>query len=691
MKIRTIFAAAAIAIGATGAVVGSTAIVASWSSWSQSRAAADLGVAYSRMLIITERIALERAAVTRAISPPEPTAAQRATLAESRQAMDQAIAASRGGVEQVGGPLAAEVLRGLAAFQSAMQGFRAESDRVAQLPHAERLRLQPELSSQSFTIQAAVGPLLDAVERRLSAADPVLGESALVARLVADMREAASATIIPIGGGMRQNRALTADEINRFERGLGAFDALRARVRFMATAGDEASAVRRAYAELERPAIEDPRTKMLQIVADSRAARPYSISVPDYDRTVVDPLFGMFGIRDAALRELAAQGDQHVGAARTQVFMLIAVLVVGLALLAGAALFFQRKVLAALERIAGLMGEVAKGDFSVTIPDTARKDEVGQIAAALAVFKENGLRMQELDAQQKSEQEKKEKRQAAIDSLIVEFDRTASSSLQKATGSAKAAAATAESLSTTAESTSRQAGAVASASEQASSNVQTVAAAAEELNASIAEIGRQVQSASTMAGGAVQQAEKTDQQVQGLAAAAQKIGDVVKLISDIAAQTNLLALNATIEAARAGDAGKGFAVVASEVKNLATQTAKATEEISQQIAAIQGATGEAVGAIQGIGKAIVEINQVASSIAAAVEEQNASTREIARNVQETSAGTQEVSTNIAGVTQAAAETGSAAKQMLGAAQELSQQSETLRGEVDRFLSRIRAA
>jgi murein DD-endopeptidase MepM/ murein hydrolase activator NlpD len=178
--------------------------------------------------------------------------------------------------------------------------------------------------------------------------------------------------------------------------------------------------------------------------------------------------------------------------------------------------------------------------------------------------------------------------------------------------------------------------------------VQTVAAAAEELNASIAEIGRQVQSASTMAGGAVQQAEKTNQQVQGLAEAAQKIGDVVKLISDIAAQTNLLALNATIEAARAGDAGKGFAVVASEVKNLATQTAKATEEISQQIASIQAATGEAVGAIQGIGKTIVEINQVASSIAAAVEEQNASTREIARNVQETSAGTQEVSSNIDG-------------------------------------------
>ena len=194
-----------------------------------------------------------------------------------------------------------------------------------------------------------------------------------------------------------------------------------------------------------------------------------------------------------------------------------------------------------------------------------------------------------------------------------------------------------------------------------------------------------------MAGGAVEQAERTNRHVQGLAEAAQKIGDVVKLISDIAAQTNLLALNATIEAARAGDAGKGFAVVASEVKNLATQTAKATEDISQQIASIQGATGEAVTAIQGIGKAIVDINQVASSIAAAVEEQNASTREIARNVQEASAGTQEVSSNISGVTQAASETGASARQMLDAAKGLSHQTETLRGEVARFLTQIRAA
>jgi methyl-accepting chemotaxis protein len=218
-----------------------------------------------------------------------------------------------------------------------------------------------------------------------------------------------------------------------------------------------------------------------------------------------------------------------------------------------------------------------------------------------------------------------------------------------------------------------------------------VASAAEELSASVAEIGRQVESSTQMSGKAVEEAADTDQTVQSLASSAQKIGEVLKLISDIAAQTNLLALNATIEAARAGEAGKGFAVVASEVKSLATQTAKATDEISGQIGTIQSTTTDAVAAIKRIGGTIGEMNKIATTIASAVEEQGAATQEIARNVQEASKGTTEVSSNIAGVSQAAGQTGAAATQVLGAAGDLSTQAETLRNEVDRFLVSIRAA
>lgn len=249
---------------------------------------------------------------------------------------------------------------------------------------------------------------------------------------------------------------------------------------------------------------------------------------------------------------------------------------------------------------------------------------------------------------------------------------------------------TSQSMAATAEATSHQANLVALAAESAASNVQTVAAAAEELHASISEISRQVSESTRISQEAVNEASRTNVLVNGLAQAADKIGEVVKLINDIASKTNLLALNATIEAARAGDAGKGFAVVANEVKNLASQTARATDEISTQISNVQGATKDAVHAIQSIGLTITQINEIAAAIAAAVEEQGAATREIARNVQEASTGTGEVTSNINNVTEASNETGHAANEVLAASRELSSQSEKLRSKVDHFLQDIRA-
>ncbi|CCQ73886.1 globin-coupled sensor protein [Magnetospira sp. QH-2] len=249
--------------------------------------------------------------------------------------------------------------------------------------------------------------------------------------------------------------------------------------------------------------------------------------------------------------------------------------------------------------------------------------------------------------------------------------------------------ATAQAMESTAVRTSERATAVAAAAEEAATNVQTVAAAAEQLSGSIGEISQQVAQSTHIASNAVMEAERTNEQVSGLASAAQKIGEVVDLINDIASQTNLLALNATIEAARAGEAGKGFAVVASEVKNLASQTAKATDEIARQISEIQAATREAVGAIQGIGSTISEINDISASIAASVEQQGAATQEIARNVEQASAGTNEVTSHIVEVTAAADETGHSAGEVLAASRELSSQAESLTIEVRDFLDELR--
>jgi methyl-accepting chemotaxis protein len=338
------------------------------------------------------------------------------------------------------------------------------------------------------------------------------------------------------------------------------------------------------------------------------------------------------------------------------------------------------------------MGELAGGNNDIEVPGVGRGDEVGDMASAVQVFKENAIEMERLriEREEQDRRAEEEKRQSMA-ALADRFERQVKEVVDGVGSAATEMQATAQQMSATAEETSRQSANVASASDQATANVQTVAATAEELSASIAEIGRQVMQSAKISQNAVDEAESTNETVRGLAEAAARIGEVVTLINDIAGQTNLLALNATIEAARAGEAGKGFAVVAQEVKNLANQTAKATEEISSQIGAVQEETNDAVGAIDKIRGIIGEVNDIATTISSAVEEQGVSTQEIARNVQQAAQGTQDVNSNIESVSRAAGETGTAANQVLNASQEMAQQAEGLRGEVDRFLAEVRAA
>lgn len=285
----------------------------------------------------------------------------------------------------------------------------------------------------------------------------------------------------------------------------------------------------------------------------------------------------------------------------------------------------------------------------------------------------------------------RQKQQDKIAAAIRDFDDRMKIVLNTVSGSATNLQNAANVLAANAEESTRQSTTVAAASEEASANVQAVASATEQLTSSVNEIGRQVSESTRITGRAVEQANQSSASMQDLAEASQRIGAVVELINTIAGQTNLLALNATIEAARAGDAGRGFAVVASEVKALAEQTAKATDEISQQILAIQAATRQSVSSIQDIGTTIASVNEIATAVAAAVEQQGMATSEIARNIQEAARGTQEVSSNICGVSQAASETGQTAAQLLSSANELSQQSEMLRTSVEGFFAEIRAS
>jgi methyl-accepting chemotaxis protein len=335
---------------------------------------------------------------------------------------------------------------------------------------------------------------------------------------------------------------------------------------------------------------------------------------------------------------------------------------------------------------------LAAGDRSLQVPETTRRDEIGEMAKAAQVFKNNMIETERLRAEQEMQKQQAdlERRQVMLD-LAAKFETNIGGIVGGVTSAATELQSTAQAMTLTAEGASRQSATVAAASGQATDNVQAVAAATEELSSSIREIGQQVTKSSGMIGEAVQRATSSNAQVQGLTEAAEKIGDVVKIISGIAAQTNLLALNATIEAARAGDAGRGFAVVASEVKALADQTAKATEEIGAQIKAIQEATETSARSIQGIAETIGAVNEAATTIASAVEEQGAATQEIARNVTQAAQGTSEVASNISGVNQAAQQTGAAAAQVLTQAGELSKSGGLLKQQVEAFLLEVRAA
>jgi methyl-accepting chemotaxis protein len=339
-----------------------------------------------------------------------------------------------------------------------------------------------------------------------------------------------------------------------------------------------------------------------------------------------------------------------------------------------------------------VMEAFANNNLTADVPGTERRDELGEMARTVEVFKKNGLEVERMRAdQQVQEKRSAEQRKADMIRLANDFEGAVGSIIETVSAASTQLEASARTLSSTADRSQQQTTMVAAASEEASTNVQSVASATEELSSSVNEISRQVQDSARIASEAVGQARNTTDRVSELSRAAARIGDVVELINTIAGQTNLLALNATIEAARAGEAGRGFAVVASEVKALAEQTAKATGEIGQQISGIQAATQDSVTAIREISGTIEKLSEISSTIAAAVEEQGAATQEISRNVQQAAQGTHQVSSNIVDVQRGASETGSASSHVLTAARSLSGDSSRLKSEVGKFLNSVRAA
>jgi methyl-accepting chemotaxis protein len=415
-----------------------------------------------------------------------------------------------------------------------------------------------------------------------------------------------------------------------------------------------------------------------------------TISATQWFDTITKKINRLKAVEDKLSTDLVTQAEAIAANANTAFYTLLSIVIMALLLTFTVAFLVGRAIICPIREMACQMQRLAENDMSVDISATTNKDEIGEMARAVLVFKETAIKNHEVEEQKKKERHEREEQRAVMDKITASFSDNIGGIVETVSSASTELNATAQSMTSISEQTSQQASEASATSQQTSNNVQSVATATEEMTSTIGEISQQVAQASNASKQAVEEVGNTSQQMHALEQTANKINEVVELISGIAEQTNLLALNATIESARAGEAGKGFAVVASEVKQLASQTTKATEEISQQISDIQNATKQASGSMESVAEAIDKVDEISTAIAAAMEEQSAATQEIAASVNQAAIGTQQVNDNIESVSETSQEAGTASGHVMSAASELSQQAEMLKGEVDKFIGQVRA-
>jgi methyl-accepting chemotaxis protein len=693
MTVRRFFFACLAAAAGVALLAALTTVGAEWRQFAAAGQAQQATAAIGAALEAAEALALEAAAANGyLLADGAADDAAGAALARQRAASDGALAAAIAGAERTGltGAAApAEALRGLA---GTLEGLRAQTDRQLRLPKAQRDFDQ--LTALSDRLDAAprqIDRALEPIERALTALDGAAANAIWLAHRAADMRELAGRRARIYLSAIAVREPLEDTQLERLAELAGRLDQTWLQIRAAVAMVGDPPLLAAALAQAEQRFRRDADALHQPLDAAARGGGVYPLTVAQYLEQATPLMRSVLAIRDAGVAEALDHAGAMRSAALRSLLLALGLVLLVIAVIAAVAALFGRRVVNPIAALTEAVSRLAGGERDLAVPAQGRHDEIGRMAAAIEMLRINSIKAAELAEAVAGQREAEARRARHIEQITGSFDQDSDTLINSVIVATRSVALEADKTAGIARTIAEQSGSVARISAGASADVRTVATATEALAQSVQVIAGRVEHSSRIAARAVDEARHADRRIASLATASDKIGEVVKLINDIAGQTNLLALNATIEAARAGEAGKGFAVVASEVKNLASQTGRATEDIATQIAQIQAATHETIETLKGIGATITEMNTISSEIAGAIDQQHATTAAIAHNVQRAAAGTQQVSDNTASVSQAMAGATGTADHMAAAVTELSGLAQRLTDRIARLLGEIRAA
>jgi methyl-accepting chemotaxis protein len=693
MRVRVLFMLCVSAMASIIAVAGAVFIAQQWGDYRNASDAGQLARATAAVLRATEQMSVSRGPQNVALIADQPAAAPAlGAVTAARKVFGDEFSAARNAVVAAVYPERQRALATLDKIGRDLNDIYSQLDGAYPQPRAQRDQaLLRDYVPRMLELQSALDGVVNGLERSAAAAHESVGGLIQIARLSWDMRDAAGRRASYFTRAVGNSKALTTADIQGVAEASGEIRHAWARLRAtVAQLGDNAG-LAATVKSTEAKFFGEADAFITDMTKKGLAGTDYGVSFQDVLKRLVGPAQSAMAVRDTAM----AQAVEFADAAQRQALIQLSLVAAGMMLVGllviGVTVLFVRRVVKPLVGITHAITRLAQGDRNVDVPARGRHDEIGEMAEALETLRINAIEAARLETEHRAQQQAREARAARIEALTLEFD-TASTAVIDGVGAAgDDVRRDAEATSRLASGSSERATNVAAGAEEASVSVSTIASAAEEMSMAVRSIAERLDTCAAIAADAVREVGNADERIVGLDHAVGRIGDIIKFIQDIASQTNLLALNATIEAARAGDAGRGFAVVAGEVKALATQTAKATDEITAQIVSIEAETAAVVAAIKGVAQTIGRVDAVTADISASVTQQRTATSEIAANAQQAASGTKDVSSNVGAVSAAMSEAEAAALRMIAKADDLSTRSGDLAQRISHFLNAVRAA